>query len=48
MRTVTSASGQEEAVAVRRSESVDAQMIDSLISSQTLQLFGRVNIIHLL
>ncbi|KAM6992862.1 cilia- and flagella-associated protein 61 [Tautogolabrus adspersus] len=48
MRTVTSASGQEEAVAVRRSESADAQGIASLISSQTLEVFGKVNIIHLL
>ncbi|XP_074540842.1 cilia- and flagella-associated protein 61 [Halichoeres trimaculatus] len=48
MRTITSASGQEEAVTVRRSESADAERIDCLISLQSLDPFGRVNIIHLL
>ncbi|XP_041660882.1 cilia- and flagella-associated protein 61 [Cheilinus undulatus] len=48
MRTLTSASGLEEAVIVRRTESADAQGIDSLISPQTVEIFGKVNIIHLL
>ncbi|XP_038582679.1 cilia- and flagella-associated protein 61 isoform X2 [Micropterus salmoides] len=48
MRTITSASGQEVTVTIRRSESADAQGIDSLISPSSLAVFGRVNVIHLL
>ncbi|KAM7395896.1 hypothetical protein PAMA_007255 [Pampus argenteus] len=48
MRTITSISGQVETVAVRRSESADAQGIDSLISPSALEVFGKVNVIHLL
>ncbi|XP_034755235.1 cilia- and flagella-associated protein 61 isoform X2 [Etheostoma cragini] len=48
MRTISSASGQEETVSVRRSESADAQGIDRLISPSALAVFGRVNAIHLL
>ncbi|XP_034436485.1 cilia- and flagella-associated protein 61 [Hippoglossus hippoglossus] len=49
MQTITSDGGEEvEAVAVRRSESADAQGIDSLISSGALTISGRVNIIQLL
>ncbi|XP_029281289.1 LOW QUALITY PROTEIN: cilia- and flagella-associated protein 61 [Cottoperca gobio] len=48
MRTFISASGQEETVTVRRSESADAQGIGNLTSPAALAVFGRVNIIHLL
>ncbi|XP_062293539.1 cilia- and flagella-associated protein 61 [Scomber scombrus] len=48
MRTITSTSGQKETVAIRRSESADAQGIDSLISPSALEVFGKVNVIHLL
>ncbi|XP_060947391.1 cilia- and flagella-associated protein 61 [Limanda limanda] len=49
MKTITSDDGEEvEAVAVRRSESADAQGIDSLISSGALTTSGSVNIIQLL
>ncbi|TKS75347.1 Cilia- and flagella-associated protein 61 [Collichthys lucidus] len=52
MRIITSPSGQEQTVAVRRSESADAQAIDSLIitgsSTAAEGVFGRVNVIHLL
>lgn len=48
MRIIRSPGGQEESVIVRRSESVDAQGIDSLLAPPTLTLFGRVNVIDLL
>ncbi|KAI9528347.1 hypothetical protein NQZ68_022039 [Dissostichus eleginoides] len=48
MRTITSSSGQEEAVDVRRTESADAQGINGLISPEAGAVFGRVNVIHLL
>ncbi|KAK5852565.1 hypothetical protein PBY51_006418 [Eleginops maclovinus] len=48
MRTITSCSGREEAVSVRRTESADAQGINSLISPAAGAVFGRVNVIHLL
>ncbi|KAE8286424.1 Cilia- and flagella-associated protein 61 [Larimichthys crocea] len=49
MRIITSPSGQEQTVAVRRSESADAQAIDSLIiTGSSTAAEGRVNVIHLL
>ncbi|TMS12430.1 Cilia- and flagella-associated protein 61 [Larimichthys crocea] len=49
MRIITSPSGQEQTVAVRRSESADAQAIDSLIiTGSATAAEGRVNVIHLL
>ncbi|XP_071323650.1 cilia- and flagella-associated protein 61 isoform X2 [Trachinotus anak] len=48
MRTVTSDSGREEAAAVRRSESADAQGIAGLIGPTALPVFGKVNVIQLL
>ncbi|XP_033979743.1 cilia- and flagella-associated protein 61 [Trematomus bernacchii] len=48
MRTITSSSGQEEAVNVRRTESADAQGINGLISPEAGAVFGRVNVLHLL
>ncbi|KAI4792547.1 hypothetical protein KUCAC02_033309, partial [Chaenocephalus aceratus] len=48
MRTITSSSGQEEAVNVRRTESADAQGINGLICPEAGAVFGRVNVIHLL
>ncbi|KAK5879647.1 hypothetical protein CesoFtcFv8_022744 [Champsocephalus esox] len=48
MRTITSCSGQEEAVNVRRTESADAQGINGLICPEAGAVFGRVNVIHLL
>ncbi|XP_067338889.1 cilia- and flagella-associated protein 61 isoform X1 [Channa argus] len=48
MRSGRSASGEEETVTVRRSESADAQMIDSLITPSTEAMFGSVNVIQLL
>ncbi|KAL6486664.1 hypothetical protein MHYP_G00060560 [Metynnis hypsauchen] len=48
MTTITSSSGKAETVAVRRTESSDAQQICKLISPATVAVFGRVNVIHLL
>ncbi|CAJ1077697.1 cilia- and flagella-associated protein 61 isoform X3 [Xyrichtys novacula] len=48
MRIITSAKGLEEAVTVKRSESADAEGIGKLINPNTLEIFGKVNIIHLL
>uniref|UniRef100_A0A672FE58 Uncharacterized protein n=1 Tax=Salarias fasciatus TaxID=181472 RepID=A0A672FE58_SALFA len=48
MKTIISASGRRETVMVKRSESADAQKIDSLISPEAQAVFGRVNVIRLL
>ncbi|XP_069370684.1 cilia- and flagella-associated protein 61 [Paralichthys olivaceus] len=48
MRTMTSDSGEEVEAVLVRSESADAQGINSLISSSALTISGRVNIIPLL
>lgn len=48
MRILTSPGGQEESVAVRRSESADAQGIDSLVGPSVPAVFGRINVINLL
>uniref|UniRef100_A0A4W5MNY7 Cilia and flagella associated protein 61 n=1 Tax=Hucho hucho TaxID=62062 RepID=A0A4W5MNY7_9TELE len=43
MRTITSSGGKVKTVTVRRTESLDAHEINSLISSATVPVFGRVN-----
>ncbi|XP_054618531.1 cilia- and flagella-associated protein 61 isoform X2 [Dunckerocampus dactyliophorus] len=48
MRTITSSSGQVERVSARRSESADAEGIARLISPTAEELFGPVNVLHLL
>uniref|UniRef100_A0A673B2Y6 Uncharacterized protein n=1 Tax=Sphaeramia orbicularis TaxID=375764 RepID=A0A673B2Y6_9TELE len=48
MRTLTSDSGQEETVSVRRSESSDAEGISRLISPSAEAVFGKISIINLL
>lgn len=48
MRVLTSPSGQEEAVTLRRSESADAAGIEALMGPPALAVFGRVNVLRLL
>ena len=48
MRTISSDSGLEDTVTVRRSESSDARGVDGLIGSSALALFGRGDVIQLL
>ncbi|XP_010881053.4 cilia- and flagella-associated protein 61 [Esox lucius] len=48
MRTITSLGGKVENVTLRRTESSDAHEINSLIGPDTVAVFGRVNVIHLL
>lgn len=48
MTTIKSTNGEVESVTVRRTESVDAQEINNLISSATSDIFGNINVIHLL
>uniref|UniRef100_A0A8C7K5K9 Uncharacterized protein n=1 Tax=Oncorhynchus kisutch TaxID=8019 RepID=A0A8C7K5K9_ONCKI len=48
MSTITSSGGKVKTLTVRRTVSLDAHEINSLISSATVPVFGRVNVIHLL
>uniref|UniRef100_A0A674ETZ4 Uncharacterized protein n=1 Tax=Salmo trutta TaxID=8032 RepID=A0A674ETZ4_SALTR len=48
MRTITSPGGKVKTVTVRRTVSLDAHEINSLITSATVPVFGRVKVIYLL
>ncbi|KAM6915075.1 cilia- and flagella-associated protein 61 [Xenentodon cancila] len=48
MRTIMSATGQVEAVTLRRSESMDASGISGLVNPSAQAVFGKINVIHLL
>nr|XP_055041583.1 cilia- and flagella-associated protein 61 isoform X2 [Misgurnus anguillicaudatus] len=48
MSTIRSSGGKVLSVTVRRAESSDAEEINNLISPSTIDVFGRVNVIHLL
>ncbi|TSP57654.1 Cilia- and flagella-associated protein 61 [Bagarius yarrelli] len=48
MTTITSSTGENTSVTVRRTESCDAHKITELMSPATETVFGKVNVIHLL
>ncbi|XP_062857791.1 cilia- and flagella-associated protein 61 isoform X2 [Trichomycterus rosablanca] len=48
MKTITSSTGTVKSVTVRRTESSDAHQITKLINPETVEVFGKVSVIHLL
>ncbi|GAA6065367.1 cilia- and flagella-associated protein 61, partial [Tachysurus ichikawai] len=48
MTSITSSSGENASIIVRRTESCDAHKISALISPETSAVFGKVNVISLL
>ena len=48
MTTASSTDGTAEVINARRTESIDAPHISNLVTEQTDELFGRVNIVNIM